>query len=319
MRGRREGLVDPSPSHSLWAVILNYNDAADTIACVESLNASRYPDLGIVVVDNCSTDDSKEAVQRRFPLLPCVVRTDNGGYAAGNNAGVDFALARGAEFILILNNDVTVTSGALTVLMETAKSSPTIGIVTCTARYTDSPSRLYYAGGGFRRWLCTGVNVPRGFNGFHNDDPPIDVDFVNGCVMLVRGSVFTHMGMLREEFFMYFEDLEFSRRVGKSLRLCYTPRAVVHHRSGGGRGWRNYSPLYLFYHTRNRLLAFRDDPFWYRLYVIIFTLSNVCAKSVVLLSNAGAQGSETPGQLRALWRGIFAGFRGEEGKDREAS
>ncbi|MCX6136210.1 MAG: hypothetical protein NTV54_01770 [Ignavibacteriales bacterium] len=126
--------------------------------------------------------------------------------------------------------------------------------------------------------------------------------------MLVRSKVFRDVGLLDEKYFMYHEDLEFSQRVLKSFEMAYIPDAVAYHKSGGGKGWRNYTELYLYYHTRNRFWVFENSSWMYKLYVAMFTTINSLAKSILIVQNIGDPARKARKQLKALWAGWWDGL-----------
>lgn len=149
-----------------------------------------------------------------------------------------------------------------------------------------------------------GVRLPR-----RRRDQRVEVDFVSGCILLVRREVFERLGLFDESFFMYFEDVEFSRRVGSAFRIVYTPRAVVYHRSGGGGAWATQTPTYLYYMARNRFMAFRRDPLPYRTYLVLVGAAAAVAKTAAigLRAAGGGSRSQAGAQLRALWSGFASG------------
>jgi GT2 family glycosyltransferase len=288
------------------AVVLNWNRPIDTVDCVRSLQDSGYPDLDIVVVDNASTDDSVARIQSALPGVPIIRSPINGGYAAGNNLGVRHALANGADYVLILNNDVIVNPGFLQPMVSEAEADPSVGIVTCDARFQSDHSRSYPTGGRISFLRGAALALPR-----RERSQRMTVDFVSGCILLVRRAVFEAVGLLDESFFMYFEDYEFSRRVASSYQLVYTPHATVYHRSGGGDRWAAQTPTYLHYMARNRFLAFRNESAAYRSYLVLVGSAIAVAKSVAILVDVVRTGRGTTArqQLRALWSGLWAGVR----------
>ncbi len=295
-----------SQTPSIFAVVLNWNGYEDTAKCLVSLRQATYPNLKIVLVDNGSTDGSAEKLERSFPEIATLKLPHNGGYAAGNNAGIRFALKNGADYVLVLNNDVVVDKNFIQPMLELLERKPAAGIVTCKVYYELEPQRIYSAGGTFSLWLCTGVNDFQGqiSNAFHSSqEREREVTFIPGCVFLARRAVFEKIGMMEEKFFLYFEDLEFSRRVRERFKLFYTPRGTIYHKSGAGTGWAYYTPTYLYYHTRNRFWVFRDDPAVYRLYVFLFTFLNALAKTLAIVLTF-RQPTE---RISALWRGVKDG------------
>lgn len=297
----------PKNAPAVVAVVLNWNGFADTQKCVASLQQIDYANFEIVIVDNGSTDGSAEKLRQAFPHLKIIRLQKNLGYAAGNNAGIKFALAQGAAYILVINNDVVAEKDFLSPMVELAERMPEIGVVTCKVCYLSNPKQIYAAGGTFSRWLCTGINDLQ----WQFDDPERnikdrerEISFAPGCLMLIRSVVFERAGLLDERFFLYVEDLEFSRRVGNHFRMIYTPRGKVYHKSGAGTSWASYTPTYLYYHTRNRLWVFRNDALLYRAYVFLFSLMNALAKTLVLWQRKPADSRQ---RIRALWRGFRDG------------
>jgi GT2 family glycosyltransferase len=284
----------------ITAVVLNWNGPEDTIRCVRSLRESAQPGLDVVVVDNASTDDSVTRFRSELPGVTIITRDSNGGYAAGNNEGIRSALARGADYVLVVNNDVVVTRGFLEPMLAEAEADPRVGVVTCDARFESDHDRSYPTGGTLSWWRGAGVALPRS-----SREQRKVVDFVSGCILLVRREVFEKVGYFDESFFMYFEDVDFSRRVARAFQIVYTPRAMVYHRSGGGDAWSRQTTTYLYYMARNRVRAFRDRSVAYRAYLVLVSFVAAVAKSLAIL----LRGSRREQQLGALWSGFAAATR----------
>jgi GT2 family glycosyltransferase len=310
------GMGTSAPARpAVAAVVLNYNGLADTIDCVQSLKRSMYANLKIILVDNASTDGSQTSLPTRFPDVPLIVQPSNTGYAAGNNAGIRLALEQGARYILILNNDVIVAPDMLSVMVEKAEQRVQVGIVSGLVFYPGTPADVFSAGGHFSKWLCAGMNTGIVRHREGQEWVECDVTYACGALQLVRREVFESVGLLDERFFMYFEDLEFSRRVLKKFIISFTPRATACHKSGGGKGWRSYTELYLYFYTRNRFLVFASDPLVYRIYVAAYAALNAIAKTCVLSLNLRRDSTRTRRQLKALWAGYRDGLFLRTGKD----
>jgi GT2 family glycosyltransferase len=262
----------------------------------------------IILVDNGSSDMSGERLKNEFPNLVAILLNQNTGYAGGNNVGIRYALEHGAEYVLVINNDVVVDKGFLNPMVEVAENRPEVGIVLCTVFFQSSPYEIFSAAGKMNLWLCTGVNKGHYINYFHDQDKACFTDYACGVLMLMRKNMLVTKGLLNERYFMYFEDVEYSRRISSKYKIAYTPLGRAYHKSGGGKGWRNYTELYLYYHTRNRLWTFQNDPVVYYIYVIIFTLFNSIMKSCFIMTNIVNDKSKCRSQLIALWRGLKDGI-----------
>ena len=127
----------------LVAVVLSYNGRDDTLAALESLRG-----IETVVVDNGSTDGSADAVAERFPEVELVRAGVNLGFAGGNNVGIRRALDRGADWVLLVNNDAEAEPGLVEALAAAAAARPDAGVLACKVLFADS-DRLWYAGAGF--------------------------------------------------------------------------------------------------------------------------------------------------------------------------
>jgi len=110
--------------------------------------------------------------------------------------------------------------------------------------------------------------------------------------------------------------LQFSRGIDACAHESHrsydvpTARAIAYHRSGGGKGWKSYTELYLYYHTRNRLRVFRKESRTYRAYVAGFTIANAAAKAAVIARNCVSDPAKMLRQWKALWRGLTDGLIG---------
>lgn len=296
---------------NVTAVVLNYNGFDDTVDCVRSLQNAIYPNLSLVLVDNASPDGSGSDLERTFPTIPLLHQASNTGYAGGNNAGIRFALTHGAEYVLVINNDVIVDPHFLEPMMSVAERLPSVGITTCLVYYQGTEKSVFSAAGKFSYLLCTGINKGSYIGALRNTTKECLTNFACGVIMLVSRKVFETVGFFDETYFMYFEDVEFSRRVLERYNIAFTPFGIAYHRSGGGRGIRSYTELYLYYHTRNRIWTFRRDSRLYRTYVLSFTILNTLVKSIIVSTNIVWGRERVSRQLRALWGGLRDGIVGK--------
>ena len=229
----------------LVAVVLSWNGREDTLAALESLSG-----IDTVVVDNGSTDGSAEAVAERFPGVDLIRAGVNLGYAAGNNVGIRRALERGADWVLLLNNDAAVEPGLVDALESAATARPDAGVLACKVLFADS-DRLWYAGASFDALL--GRSRHEGFG--EPDEPGTLADTVRatGAGMAVSRAAIDAAGLLDEELFLYAEDLEWSLRIREAgFAVVYVPGARVRHRVSAATGGAG-SPTTAYYETRNVL------------------------------------------------------------------
>jgi len=236
-------------------VVLNWNRPDHTIACLTSLRELDYPSCEVVVIDNGSADGSPTAVRRLFPGVAVVENGCNLGFAAGSNVGIAYLVRRGVDYVLLLNDDAEVATDLLGVLVDVAEADPSIGILGPTIYYYDPANVIWSAGGsidarGRARHLRLGELGDAGLK------PVQDVDYVTGCVLLVRREVVERVGALDERFFAYYEEAEWCARARRAgYRVVYVPRARAWHKIDPAA--RNHSRSYLYLTARNRLLYLR--------------------------------------------------------------
>lgn len=241
-------------STKVTIVILNWNGKKDTIECLDSLKQVTYSNYEILLVDNGSTDGSAEFLREYYPEIEIIENKKNLGFTGGCNIGIKKAMSYGADYILLLNNDVAVEPDFLDEMISVARINENIGILGTKINYYDDPDKIWAAGGFINYWICLvayyRMNKPDTERNSHEKD----VDFVSGCAMLIKADVFQKIGLLDERYFAYFEDVDIclmAKKNGYGVR--YVPSAKIYHKvsktSGGA-----LSPFSLYYNTRNKLL-----------------------------------------------------------------
>lgn len=234
-------------------VVLNWNNAADTLACLESLATLAYPAYEVLVVDNGSTDDSVARIRAGFPNAPILETGANLGYAGGNNAGIRHALAAGAEAIGILNNDVTVEPGFLGPLVTALQSGPDVGIVTPLVADQNEGDRVWALGSSVNRRTAEVRRLHAGENVTSwRHRAPFPVESASGTAMLVQRGVFERAGLMDESFFLYYEESDWCLNVRHAgYEILAVPSSVVWHRVSATLGM--MSPAIDYYMLRNHL------------------------------------------------------------------
>lgn len=213
-------------------VLINLCAEDDTAACIRSLQASDYPSLRIILVDNGSPDGSGERLHALFPDVVYMQTGANLGFTGGNNLGLHRALADGCDYVLILNNDTVVDRACVTRLVEAAQADPRAGAVGGKILFHDAPERIWFGGGDFSRIRALGMHRSEGLPDPNPAEGTVEaVSFLTGCCMLVPASVLREVGVFEEDFFIYVEDVDLSLRIATAgYRLLYNPRARLFHR-----------------------------------------------------------------------------------------
>ena len=244
----------------VWIVPVNFNGLEDTRKCLRSLAALSSP-ASVVVVDNASNEDPTQILKQEFPSVHLIRNPVNAGWSGGNNAGIRFALARGADFVLLLNNDTTVAADLIAPILAAFDAQPRAGIAGPIVTYYDDPALVWSAGGTLRRTL--GYTRHAGFRSRHAPDSNRHSDYVSGCAIAIRCEVFERVGELDERYFHYFEDVEICERARKlGYHSVTVAAASVRHKvsaAAGERGSNRLNRAQAYYFTRNRWLFVRRN------------------------------------------------------------
>lgn len=256
-------------------VIPVWNALAYTLACLESLTHLSYPSFEIVIIDNGSTDGSSETIRARYPSVTVIRNETNRGFAHACNQGLQHVFAKGAEFAMLLNNDTLIAPDMLTNLVSTARSYPNTGIFGPKICYADRPDVPWFTGIRFNRPIYIARTASPKYQ--VQSDVPVHVDFISGCGMLIRRSVYEAVGGLSEDYFMYYEDLDFCLRAKQAGWLAmYVPTAVMWHVLSVSSGGKD-SPLKQYFQVKSSLIFYRRHTRggWYVLNLTIRVLHAV--------------------------------------------
>jgi GT2 family glycosyltransferase len=228
-------------------VVLNYRTPKLVVRCLESLKqqVEQIGSMHVVVTDNDSGDDSIEIIENAIEtnqwdwctLMPL---PHNGGYSFGNNAGIRPYLGSddAPDFVMLLNPDTYVYEGAVSVLLEFMEARPEVGITTSRLEREDGenmhsayrfPSTATELVAGFKLGVLTKLlNQQQLF--YELGDEPMQVDWVTGAAMMIRHEVLDEVGLLDDEYFLYFEETDFCYRARQAGWLAYyVPDSVIVH------------------------------------------------------------------------------------------
>ena len=224
----------------LSVAIVSYNTRDITISCVQSvLDHKGALDVEVIVVDNCSSDNSAEALRKTFPQIKVIDSPVNGGFAYGNNIAFEQCHGR---YILLLNPDTEVHFGGLETAIAYMDANPQTGIMGPRVRLDDgtqqssmirylSLTQLFFIIFIPSMWLRkTSLFGDLRYAGLSRDSIN-KVDAVSGCFMLARREILEKIGGLDHRFFMYGEEAEWAHRTTKAgWQIVYNPEIeILHH------------------------------------------------------------------------------------------
>ncbi len=296
--------------HKITIIVLNWNGHKDTVECVESLLKIKNPKCEILIVDNGSNDGSERILRERFPELTFIQTGKNLGFAGGANAGIRHALKKGAEYVILLNNDTIVDPDFAGELIKAAEGFKDAGILCSKVYFYDRPDVIWYAGAGFNSWL--GWGRMRGYN--LRDDGRFDRTEETGrpcgCSLMVTREFCEKTGLLDEEYFCYCEDMDWGMRAKKNgFKVLYVPSSKAWHKASRATGGAS-TGISLYYTVRNTLKCLDKNmplPFITR----FFRYAGVAVTSLLSLFTMGVPKALG---LKRIYQGMRDYFQGRFGE-----
>ncbi len=228
----------------IHAVVLNYNQHANAVRAMQQLRASAGIEVDVLIVDSGSSAADREALQRDVSAERLLLLPDNVGYAAGMNAGIRWWAERDADVpAMLVTPDTHVPADVARGLYDVLAADDAVGAVGPVVVYRREPRRLIGAGGALEPGRAR-VRLLREVQA----QTPYDVDWIEGCCMLLRTHAVRDVGGLDEAYFLYFEEIDLCRRLTSAgWRVRVAPAVAVDHPKPAGQ-----TPAHYFYYmTRN--------------------------------------------------------------------
>ena len=285
----------------IHVIILNWNNAPDTIHCVQAIEGWQELEPTIWVVDNGSHDDSVEQLRQNCPRARLLLSDHNLGFAAGNNLAIRQAMDAGATRLFLLNNDADIGEADVMRLMATLETTPQAGIVGPLLRDPPPESRIQAAGGRNVAWHVNThlLDLPA-------SPDPFPVDYVPGTAILISSEVLQKVGLLDERYFISGEIADLCLRARRHGFACLIdPTTTAYHDTGRSSELRE--AFYAYYFLRNRFLYVRK---FYSLAAVPLVLY---WGAFGLMSLTGALVRSRQSRARAMWLALRHGLSGTFG------
>ena len=237
-------------------ITVNYRQTELTCKLLESIKINSYPNLETIVVDNGAVTESSSIFKLYLPTAQIISSRENLGFAGGNNLGIKQSTG---EVLFFINNDTVLTDGLVEALVLRFKISDNVGGVSPKIKYFDSKEFVQYAGfTEVNSW--TGRNETIGKNQLDSDifNIPHQTPYLHGAAMMIKREVIEKVGLMHEEYFLYYEELDWCSHIRRSgYALWYEPKGLIYHKESASVG--KMSPLKIYYETRGRLLFMKRN------------------------------------------------------------
>lgn len=238
-------------------ITVNYNGLKDTCALLNTIPVD--VETEIIVVDNASYEDEASIIELRYPYVTVLRSTNNLGFAGGNNLGIK--AARG-KFLFFINNDTEFPSEEwenVIKLTYRLESAPQIGVVCPKIRFSWDTHPIQYAGySPLSKITMRNHAIGFGEEDHGQHDMPHPTPYAHGAAMLVKRETIKKVGLMPENYFLYYEELDWSMMFTRAgYAIWYDPCCTIYHKESKTTG--QASPLRTYYITRNRLLLVRRN------------------------------------------------------------
>lgn len=292
----------------VYIVVLNWRNAIDTIACINSLLELKNVIFRIVICDNSSPDDSYSVIRQwllgndhidscklieldRYDAENYIIQNNedgvylvqtgaNLGYAGGNNVGIRFAMNQSdMEYVWVLNNDTEVEPDSLFNMLTYCHSNPDVGICGARLVYYHDRNKLQGLGGIFNPWFCTSLHFAENEASdkiFDLDNVINSIDYVIGASIFIKKELLVNVGLLCEDYFLYYEEIDLALRSRDKFKLGVSLNSVVYHKEGastdGGK-----SDLADYCYIKNKLLfikKFYPEKYFFVWVSLIYSMVN---------------------------------------------
>lgn len=260
-------------------IALNYNQLEVTVEFVESCNELSYENIELIIVDNNSEIDPTDKILSIYPNARIFRLQKNIGFTGGNNYGMERA---NGDFIFIVNNDTEVTPDLIEKLLQPFDTDKSIGVVSPKIKYFDNPQMIQYAGYSDIN-PYTGRNKAIGSRQIDEGQFNISgyTPYAHGAAMLVKKEVIDKVGMFPDDFFIYYEELDWSARITRAgYKIYYQSEAEIYHKESITMG--KESSIKAYYHTKNRIYFMRRNFSKFQFIIFSFYLTFLIIPKSVL-------------------------------------
>jgi len=207
--------------YKVFVVIVTYNGARWLKKCIGTLRHSTAPIIP-VVVDNCSDDNTLALLKEDYPEAIVIANKTNLGFGKANNIGIEYAMAQGADYVFLLNQDACIYADTIETLVAVSRQNPDYFVLS-PLHLEGSGQRLDH---NFSRWLASGYAGYKGTDVAYYNKPEQDlvsVKFVNAALWLLPRHAIEKIGGFDPLFFHYGEDVDYTNRVnfhGYKVGIC---------------------------------------------------------------------------------------------------
>ena len=271
-----------SPNKKLAIIIVNWKQYDLTKKCLLSINKTKFNNYKIILVDNESSEKKLNVFLNDFNNLKVIQNKLNLGFGVANNQAITYALDNNYDYVMLLNNDTEVDQNFISPLINCIEKNNSIGGVQPLIMNYNKRDSIWSAGGYLNKFFGnTTTNKSL--------EKKLDLDWITGCCMLLKTEVIKKTKLLDENFFAYYEDVDWSLRIkdlGYSLQLVETS-LIYHHGSISSNNSTSEGMLSAYVHYlnfKNHIYLLRKHSEKFNLFgVVLYQLTKLISYSIYFI------------------------------------
>ena len=291
-----------SPNKKLAIIIVNWKQYDLTKKCLLSINKTKFNNYKIILVDNESSEKKLNVLLNDFNNLKVIQNKLNLGFGVANNQAITYALDKNYDYVMLLNNDTEVDQNFISPLINCIKNNNSIGGVQPLIMNYNKRDSIWSAGGYINKFFGnTTTNKSL--------EKKLDLDWITGCCMLLKTEVIEKTKLLDENFFAYYEDVDWSLRIkdlGYSLQLVETS-LIYHHGSISSNNSTSEGRLSAYVHYlnfKNHIYLLRKHIEKFNFFgVVLYQLMKLISYSIYFILRFRFN------KLKMIYKGLIDGMK----------
>lgn len=243
-------------SHEIGIVICNWNKKNYILNCINSVLNSSFKDLFIYVIDNASTDGSVQAIiEQQYPdNVHLICNEQNLGGSGGFNTGIRLALKNKHKYLMLLDNDVVLDFNTILNAYDYLEHNNHVDVLGSKLFQMDKPDRLQEMGATINWTSCLHQPLYAGIRDREDLPDIVECDYVPACAVLIRSRIINKVGLMDEDNFIYWDDIEWFHRMKTSgARIISYGKSKAWHKMGVKERNNTFGS---YYFQRNRINFF---------------------------------------------------------------
>jgi GT2 family glycosyltransferase len=283
-------------------ILVNWRQYDLTKSCIFSINKSNFKNFKIILIDNESNSTQLNILKELFVNIIIFSNKNNLGFGQANNQAINYALKNDFEYVMLLNNDTEVDQNFISPLINSIDKSNSIGGVQPLIMSYENRERVWSAGGLLNKFFGYTITIK-------SLGKSINLDWITGCCMLLKTDIIKKTKLLDENFFAYYEDVDWSLRIkdlGYSLELVETS-LIYHHGSMSSKNSTREGKLSAFVHYlnfKNHIYFLRKHSKKFNFFgVVLYQLMKLISYSIYFIFRFRFN------KLKMIYKGLIDGMK----------